>query len=187
MTISFKQFSSYVDEVDAAPEQLDEIFGKIFGKSQDSEKKAAQLDAAKTSLEKKKAAELARKKELQKKRDDAFAAAKERAESGGKARASTPQSSRGYDRDDYAMHRSLGEAKLPPSFFKMSDATKIETMDLDTAKDYLLGLVDKKASGADPVNVKKAKDAIAGATSIKKLMFVVSGFILASDDKKVIR
>jgi uncharacterized protein with von Willebrand factor type A (vWA) domain len=111
MTISFKQFSTFLTQArgEDAPEKLDEIFGKIFGKEEDKEGKKNQVLTAKELLAKKKEKEEERKKELQKKRDEDWIRAKERAE-GGRSKG-YPTVSRS-DRDDYALHRQMKENLL---------------------------------------------------------------------------
>lgn len=75
MKPSFKQYVTLVDSTEAdiaalSEEQLDEIFGKFFGKSPEK----------KQDLEAKKAELLAQQQKLRKERDAKFAAAKARIE-----------------------------------------------------------------------------------------------------------
>lgn len=108
MTVSFKQFLE-VSEAQS-PEQLDEIWSKIFATKKSDDADPATMDPKakaeakkkqliKDRLEAQKKKEEERKRELEKKRDDAWARAKANAE--GKVR----QPGRGADRDDYAFHR----------------------------------------------------------------------------------
>jgi membrane protein involved in colicin uptake len=82
MSISFKQFATYLDRAPAAEEagQLDELFGKIFGKAEDKEKKQEKLTDAQKALQAKKEAEAKRKAEMRARNDAAWKAAKDRAE-----------------------------------------------------------------------------------------------------------
>lgn len=70
--ISFKQFNSFVSQDELTEEQLDEIFGKFFGRD---EKKLNDLQAKKLALQK---AADAKKKEISAAKDAAFKAAKDR-------------------------------------------------------------------------------------------------------------
>lgn len=75
MAISFKDFNTCFSEAEkAAPEQLDEIFGKFFGKEDPAQSKAAK--AAKAAFEKRRADALAKKKEEEEKKAAALAASK---------------------------------------------------------------------------------------------------------------
>lgn len=76
MSISFKDFSACISEAEnAAPEQLDEIFGKFFNQKDPAQSKAAQ--AAKAAFEKRRADALAKKKAEEQKKADALAASKQ--------------------------------------------------------------------------------------------------------------
>jgi hypothetical protein len=81
---------------------------------------------------------------------------------------------------------SLKEAKNI-GFFQMSDASKVEKMDLEKAKEYLKAQVNKTAAKADPSNVRKAIAMIDSAKDVKKLMFGVANFMMSADGNKVIR
>lgn len=70
--ISFKQFNSFVSQDELTEEQLDEIFGKFFGRD---EKKLNDLQAKKLALQK---AADAKKKEISAAKDAAFKAARDR-------------------------------------------------------------------------------------------------------------
>lgn len=111
MTVSFKQFSTFIDasEGEQAPEKLDEIWKSIFAKKKEDEeddaKSKSKVITAKDQLEKKKKAEEERRKELERKRNQSWLSAKEQAE----GRARSPGKS---DRDEYALHRTMKEATL---------------------------------------------------------------------------
>lgn len=197
MSFTFKQFSSFIDEatVEKTPEQLDEIFSKIFGKKADDKTLDPLLDRKKINLMKKRDAllkqkehEEERRRVLRKVSDEQWARAKHSLEGNlEKIKAPTPKIGK---KDDYPFHRIHTEAKSvkPAGFFVMSDATKIQRMDLDSAKQYLMDKIDR-AEGARPANIAKARTMVNKATSVKKLMLDVSNFILAheTDSLKVIK
>lgn len=128
MSVSFKQFSTYLKEIEGieSPERLDEIFGRIFGKPEDKEAKKNQVLTAKDVLARKKEKEEERRKELRKKNDETWLRAKERAEGRSKPGRS--------DRDEYQLHRTVEEAQSsdlkrstaedPEKIAKAKDAVK---------------------------------------------------------------
>jgi len=112
MTVSFKQFNAFIDNtVDASAEKIDEVFGKIFGRSEDKEGKKEKLTLAQQKLADKKKADEDRRNALKKKRDEEWLKAKERTERGndkGYPQGGYP-SLNGKERDDYAQHRTMRE------------------------------------------------------------------------------
>lgn len=90
MTISFKQFATYIAApADASPAQLDEIWERIFGKKVDKENEDGKDNANKSNArvmtkkdldDKRKEIAIKRKKELEAKRNQAWAASKDRTE-----------------------------------------------------------------------------------------------------------
>ena len=134
MPVSFKQFSTFLSSTSDAttPEELNEVFGRLFGKEPDVEDKRAKVLTAKDLLAKKKEKEEERKRELQRKRDEAFLQAKERIE-GGK---SGPTRLGRSDRDEYALHRQIKEERN-------SFTSQAEWKDAASAEGYTV----KKLSG----------------------------------------
>lgn len=119
MTVSFKQFSTFLDQAEGehSPEKLDEIWDKILGKRKEDEDKKDKREltaqekkakglvlTAKDRLELQKDEAEKRKKMLKKHQDEVFARSKERAEG------PAPRHGKS-DRDDYALHRSMKEEK----------------------------------------------------------------------------
>ena len=109
MTVSFKQFSTFVKrtEGEVTQAQIDEAWSDIFRKKKeeaddeedkDKPKVLSAKDKLKKAAEDKKKKEEERKKELQKKRDEAWQRAKDHAEG---RKPSTPFGRR----DDYALHK----------------------------------------------------------------------------------
>ena len=66
--LTFKQYSSFLEEADRAetPEQLDEVFGKFFGKEPEN-----QQEKAKTAFEKRKADAAEKQKGAEEKKKEA--------------------------------------------------------------------------------------------------------------------
>lgn len=133
MTVSFKQFNSFVE---ATPDQIDEIFGRLGGRPEDKEGKMNALNSAKQKLIDKKAAEAERKKDLEEKRNKAWLDAKERAEGRGK-----PEPKYGKN-DEYTMHRQM-QAKARMS----EDKQAFDDQNEWTTASKQAGLVVKKVSG----------------------------------------
>jgi hypothetical protein len=98
--ITFKTFNAFVEECNGKDEdQINEIFGKFFGKSPNQDKAGEQV---KSLLQQKKEKEEEKKKEAEKARK------KKKEEEWAKAKANlaTRSAGRQYDRDDYALLRS---------------------------------------------------------------------------------
>lgn len=210
MTVTFKQFLSFVKSDESDPVELTEIFGKFFNKSKDDNEEVEDEKSVKRKIVNKLSNAknitvddlIAKKKELEKKKalktynSDALNRAKERGGKYGKS-----------NRDDYALHREVekheflkGADRLRnmslareskdtdkiiknPGFFTMTDANKISKLDLNSAKSYLLHKIDS-TENANPDNVRKAKSMIEKANTTKKLVIDVGNFILAHESSK---
>lgn len=199
MSFTFKQFSAFIDEAteDKTPEQLDEIFGRLFGKKPEekndnrdpmTDRRKLNLLKQRDALLKQKGYEEEKRRALRKAADEKWAKAKNGIE--GKISQTVAPAQKIGRKDDYPFHRLNLESKSlkRPGFFTMTDTIKIQTLDLDGAKKYLLGKIEN-AKDAKPSNITKAANMVNKATSVKKLMFDVSNFILAheTDSLKVIK